>query len=119
MPPVLRTPTTSQPKIKDFLIFGGLSKKATERRAKQAWSKALSEVWRLEDALAAAWAEEGKLVEAALAAQEADDRRQATLAQLKSGRVRVVDLTVERGSREARRQVTLAQLAAGTAEFMN
>ena len=52
-------------------------------------------------------------------AREADARRKENLRQVKSGRVTVIDLTVDRGSREARRQVTLAQLAAGTAVFMN
>ena len=121
MPPALSTPT-NQPKIKDFLanlVTGGVSKKAAATAAKQAHGKALAEVWRLEDALAAAWAEEARLLGAAEAAREADYRRKQNLRQLKSVRVRVVDLTVDRGSREARRQVTLAQLAAGTAVFMN
>ena len=99
-------------------VTGGI-KKAAATAAKQAHGKALAEVWRLEDALAAAWAEEARLLAAADTAREADARRRATLDQVRSGRVRVIDLTVDRGSREARRQENLAELAAGTAVFMN
>ena len=122
-PHALATPAASlcSARLRRSYLPCGVSKKAARTAAKQAHGAALAEAWGLEDALAAAWAEEARLLGAANAAREVDQRRRDNLDQFKRrpSSVTMIDLTVDRGSREARRQVTLAQLAAGTAELMN
>ena len=72
---------------------------------------------RLKSLLQAALADEAHLAVEANAIREVDARRRANLAQLASGRVQCVDLTLsppERTSRAmVRHTVALAQLAAG------
>ena len=58
---------------------------------------------------------EADLLDEANAARQADARRRATLAQIKSGRgIEIIDLN----SRYFRRPETLAQIAAGVAEII-